>query len=117
MEQTLLPTLYSCLRSKTCCLETVIETIVTVLSRDCNPSVINSYASKISVELSKSSRSFERESALLFFYHASQNFSVEMFQEYRLGEKYLYFHNDKNFKVKAAFIQHLPKLSYFFTRE
>ena len=76
MEQTLLPTLYSCLRSKTCCLETVIETIVTVLSRDCNPSVINSYASKISVELSKSSRSFERESALLFFYHASQNFST-----------------------------------------
>jgi hypothetical protein len=40
-----------------------------------------------------------------------------MFQEYRLGEKYLSFNTDKNFKVKASFIKHLPRMYYFLTRE
>jgi hypothetical protein len=39
-----------------------------------------------------------------------------MFQEYRLGEKYLSFSTDKNFKVKSTFIRHLPRLVYFLTR-
>ena len=68
----LLPFLYGCLRGKTCCADVVVETIVMMLSRDCNPNIINAYTSKVSVELSKSSRSYERESALLFFYYGKR---------------------------------------------
>lgn len=95
----------------------MVETVAVLVSRDSNPQLINAYTSKINVELSKSSRSYERETALLFFYYASHYLSIDLFQEYRLGEKYLYFNNDKSFRVKATFIRHLPRLGYFFTRE
>jgi len=41
-------------------MEIVVETVVRLVSRDSNPGLINTYASKISVELSKSSKSYER---------------------------------------------------------
>jgi len=60
IEQTLLPRLYMCLRSKTASYEVVVEGVVKLISRDSNPALINAYASKINAELSKSSRSYER---------------------------------------------------------
>lgn len=42
---------------------------------------------------------------------------MELFQEYRLGEKYLAFNVDKNFKVRTAFIKRLPRITYFLARE
>jgi hypothetical protein len=39
-----------------------------------------SYISKIVIELGKSSRSFEREAALLFFLNFAKYFSMEVFQ-------------------------------------
>lgn len=68
LEQTLLPRLYLCLRSKTANCEVVVEGLVKLISRDSNSALINTYASKINAELSKSSRSYEREIAVLFFY-------------------------------------------------
>jgi hypothetical protein len=58
VETLLLPKLYGCLRAKTACLEVVVETVAVLVSRDSSPQLINAYASKVNVELSKSSRSF-----------------------------------------------------------
>lgn len=58
LEGALLPKLYACLRAKTVSLEMVVETVVKLVGRDSNPALINAYASKINVELSKSSRSY-----------------------------------------------------------
>ena len=95
----------------------MVELMVRLITRDCNSSLINSYVSKVAIELGRSSRSFERESALLFFYTASHYMSLEAFAEYRLGEKYLHFYNDKSFKVRALFLQHLPRIVYFLNKE
>ena len=43
--------------------------MVRLITRESNPSLTNNYTSKISVELSKSSKSYEREAALLYFYY------------------------------------------------
>lgn len=40
-----------------------------------------------------------------------------MFYEYKLGEKYLSFNNDKVFRVKAKFINYLPRIYYFLNKE
>jgi hypothetical protein len=42
---------------------------------------------------------------------------MDMFYEYKLGEKYLSFNNDKIFKVQASFISHLSRIFYFLSRE
>lgn len=60
LESTLLPRLYQGLRTKPANPEPLIETIVKLVLRDSNSSLINAYTSKISVELSKSSKSYER---------------------------------------------------------
>lgn len=60
IEHTLLPKLYTCLRNKTPSLEVVVETVIILISRDGNSALINAYVSKINVELSKSSKSYER---------------------------------------------------------
>jgi hypothetical protein len=117
LEHTLLPKLYACLRGKAPSCELLTETVVKLASRDCNPLLINAYVSKVSNELSKSCRSYERETALLFYFHCSYRLSIEVFREYKLGEKYLALNNDKVFKVRAAFITHLPRIYYFLTKE
>ena len=53
----------------------------------------------------------------MFLYTASHYLSLEAFAEYRLGEKYLHFYNDKSFKVKALFVQNLPRIAYFLSKE
>ena len=53
---------------------------------------------------------------MLFFYYASFYFSIETFQEFKMGEKFLQFNNEKNLKNKLLFIKNLPRLSYFLTR-
>lgn len=65
----------------------------------------------------KSSRSFERDIALSFFYSCTFQFSIDTVQEYRLGEKYLSFNTDKNYKIRTSFIEHLPRILYFLTKE
>ena len=120
----MLPKMYLVLRTKPAGMEYLVEAMVMLVTRDGSSSLMNAYTSKISVELCKSSKSYERETALLFFYYgmvyidtASFYCSIELFQEYRLGEKYLSFNTDKNFKVKTTFIRYLPRILYFLTRE
>lgn len=48
IEQSLLPKLYLILRNKTVQPEYVTEIMVKLISRDCNPVLINTYMSKIS---------------------------------------------------------------------
>ncbi len=86
-------------------------------TRDSSQVLINAYVSKVSNELSKSTRSYERETALLFYYYFSFHLSIEVFREYKLGEKYLGLNNDRVFKVRAAFLTHLPRIYYFLGKE
>lgn len=117
-ETTLLPKLYSAVRSKAVFMNSLIKLIVSFLSRECSSAIlINNYASKVNVELSKSTRGYEREAAMLFFYYASFEFSIDTFHEFKMGEKFLQFNNEKSLKNKLLFIRYLPRLIYFFTRE
>lgn len=79
--------------------------------------LINNYASKCNVDLSKSGKSHEREASMLFFYYSSFYFSIETFQEFKMGEKFLQFNNEKSLKNKLLFIKYLPRMVYFLTRE
>jgi len=54
---------------------------------------------------------------LLFYYYASFYLSIEVFREYKLGEKYLALNNDKVFKVRAEFLMHLSRIYYFLSKE
>jgi hypothetical protein len=54
---------------KTVHLDIVAKIIVALVSRDASSTLINSYVSRVNVELSKSTRSFEREAAMRFFYN------------------------------------------------
>ena len=85
-EVTLLPRLYTSIRAKTAYLELVVEIFIMFLARQVSSNnLINNYASKFNVELSKSSKSHEREASMLFFYFASFYFSIETFQEFKMG--------------------------------
>ena len=95
----------------------LIEMIAMLLSQEGSPVLTNTYISKISTELMKSSKSYERDVALTFFHRCTYYFSIEMVQEYRLGEKYLFFNSDKNYKIKHFFISHLSRMIYFLTKE
>jgi hypothetical protein len=53
--------------------------MVRLLTRESSPTLINNYTSKISVELSKSSKSYEREAALLYFYHGKSIIIKQLF--------------------------------------
>lgn len=59
-EQTLLPKLFACLKAKTPSLITVIEIVLTLITRDGNAQLINNYISKVSTEFIKSAKSHER---------------------------------------------------------
>ena len=92
VEGVLLPKMYLVLRTKPAGMEYLVEAMVMLVTREGSSSLMNAYTSKISVELCKSSKSYERETALLFFYFgmvcidtASFYCSIELFQEYRLG--------------------------------
>ena len=65
----------------------------------------------------KSSKSYERDIAITFFHLCTFFFSVETIQEYRIGEKFLSFNSDKNYKIRAFFINHLPRMAYFLAKE
>lgn len=65
----------------------------------------------------KSSRSYERDIAITFFHQCTYHFSVETIQEYRLGEKYLSFNSDKNYKIRSFFVMQLPRMHYFLAKE
>ena len=69
IEVTLAPRLYACLKNKLSNPSLLVELIVKLITRDFTSALINSYLSKAAIDLGRSSRSFERESALLFFYH------------------------------------------------
>jgi hypothetical protein len=40
-----------------------------------------------------------------------------MYQEYKLGEKFLTFNSDKSFENKYIFVKYLERIQYFFNRE
>lgn len=69
IETTLLARLYLGLRNKPADPEVLVEAVVKMVTRDGSSALINAYSSKISVELSKSSKSYERETAIHFFYY------------------------------------------------
>lgn len=76
-EISLLPKLYSAIRAKSAYLHVLIKLIILLLVRECSSSsLVNNYVSKIHVELSKSTRSHEREAAMLFFYYSTFEFSI-----------------------------------------
>ena len=78
---------------------------------------MNFYTSKIHVEFSKSPKSHERQAVIQFLYYCSFYFSMETYQEYKLGEKFLNFSNDKSFQNKLLFIKYFERIQYFFSRE
>ena len=57
--------MYQALRVKPAGMEQLVEAMVRLVTREGSPTLINAYTSKISVELCKSSKSYERETALL----------------------------------------------------
>jgi hypothetical protein len=116
LERQLLPKIYSSVKSKSGPIEQMVEMIVIFLRRDIY-NLMNFYASKIHVEFSKSARSHERQAAIQFLYFSSFYFSIETFQEYKLGEKFLYFSNDKSLANKFFFMRYLERIQYFLTRE
>jgi hypothetical protein len=116
LERQLLPKIYSSVKSKSGPIEQMVELIVILLRRDIY-NLMNFYASKIHVEFSKSARSHERQAAIQFLYFSSFYFSIETFQEYKLGEKFLYFNNDKAPANKFLFMRYLERVQYFLTRE
>lgn len=69
------------------------------------------------MEFSKSTKSHERQAAIQFLYYCSFYFSIETFQEYKLGEKFLCFASDKFIGVKLLFAKYLERMQYFLTRE
>jgi len=54
--------------------------------------------------------------ALRFYHFCSFHFSIEIFNEFKLGEKILSFNNDKNLKIKGFFVTSLPRILYFLTK-
>ena len=52
--------MYQALRMKPAGMEELVEAIVRLVTREASPSLMNAYTSKISVELCKSSKSYER---------------------------------------------------------
>lgn len=56
----MLAKLYLGLRNKPANPELLVEAVVRIVTRDGSSALINAYSSKISVELSKSSKSYER---------------------------------------------------------
>jgi len=56
VEQILIPRLYSCLKNKVFGVETIVEIVVLLLSKEGNPTLTNLYFSKVSTELMKSFR-------------------------------------------------------------
>lgn len=42
---------------------------------------------------------------------------MDIFQEFKMGEKFLQFSNEKNIKNKLLFIKYCPEIMYYFTRE
>lgn len=115
VERQLLPKIYSSVKTKAGPIDQMVEIIVILLRRDIY-TLMNFYASKIHVEFSKSPKSHERQAAIQFLYYCSFYFSIDTFQEYKLGEKFLCFSTDKSLANRFLFIKYLERVQYFLTR-
>lgn len=41
---------------------------------------------------------------------------MDTFQEFKMGEKFLQFNNEKTLKNRMIFLQYCPEVMYYFTR-
>lgn len=116
IQRWLLPKIYNSVSTKSGPIQVMMQLTVILVRRDMS-SLMNFYASKIHVQFSKSVNSHERQASLQFLYYSSLYLSIEAFQQYKLGQKFLCFSADKELANRLLFLKYLQRVQYFLTRE